>query len=110
MRGFLDTIHGLHDDKAAANARFMGKINEAYDAAAKELQLPKGIIKLNFQKERTERKIEEKVGKMNAREAEALERCGQAYGDTPMGEWCTRLSKLASEARADSETPVMDRA
>jgi hypothetical protein len=97
LRGYLDTAHGLTDDLEASNARFRDKINDTYDAACKELHLPKSVLKLVFRRERDQIKIEEKLAMCSAREAEALERCGQAFGDLPMGEWCTRMSKIVAE-------------
>lgn len=105
VREYFDSLHGIQDDADESAATFRGRINRVYDTACAKLDVTKEALKMVYQKERGERKIEAKAAKMDTRGRDCLARFGAALGDSPLGIWATGLAKVKAVA-AEKETKV----
>lgn len=103
-REAFDALHTIHDDQSESNATFRGRTNRVYDKVCKDLDVSKDALKAVYQEERQQRTKAANAAKMDTRGRDSMERLGASLGETPMGEWATRMARQKSPEVQVTET------
>lgn len=92
----FEEIFKLHSKLASVSGEIRKEIADEYATVAKRLDIPKKIAKHLFALEQHRRKTVKTEAEFDARDRDALVKCGQMFGeDTPFGAFALRAASMA---------------
>lgn len=100
VREYFDKAHEISDEMEEASAASRAKIGRVYETACDKLKVTKDALVFLFKEERRQRKAAAKAAKMDTPARDSLLKLGQAFGDSPMGNWAAEMAQRAGQEAA----------